>query len=141
MDLIEFQDLPNTDTPINSENLNYNFKKLNKANTYSEEEQVIGDWINNKPIYRKVIEVSQYSNGFKEIAVNIANVETIISLRGMAQKGNEAFAIPSAYNSSYFDPVVAVINGTTLTSLRLNSTSDRTSYYGFLIVEYTKTTD
>ena len=31
MGLIEFKDLPNTDTPINAENLNYNFKELNRA--------------------------------------------------------------------------------------------------------------
>ena len=58
MDKINFQNLPNTTTPVNATNLNLLQTNIeNTLNTYSTTETRIGTWINNKPVYRKVIDV------------------------------------------------------------------------------------
>jgi hypothetical protein len=81
MSLIEFQDYPSTETPLNAENLNHNFNELNNANTYSTEEQVIGTWINGKKIYRKVIELGELGD------TSETNVFTL--------NGNYEYVLPS----------------------------------------------
>lgn len=49
MDKINFQNLPNTTTPVNATNLNQLQDNIeNTLNTYSTTETIIGKWINRK---------------------------------------------------------------------------------------------
>lgn len=78
MALIEFQDLPDTTTPLNASNLNNNFEYLEGLNEYSTSEQVIGTWIDGKPLYRKTF-TSTIANGSTEktIPLGISNADVI----------------------------------------------------------------
>lgn len=66
---------------------------VDEKNTYSTDEAVIGTWIDRKPIYRKVVSVSN-----TEISVNtsiptgITNLEDLISLKGI-YKNNDSGVI------------------------------------------------
>ena len=62
-------------------NLLFNGKGINgDLYNYSTEEQVVGTWINGKPIYEKVINVENFIIGDNEIPLE--NLDTIINYSG-----------------------------------------------------------
>ena len=100
--------------------------KSNTVHYYSEEEKVIGYWINGKPIYQKVIKLSEdlTIEGLGEVyAVTLDNAEVVINAYG-SRKGD-------ANSHLRVTPLGAVINPLFDTSITVR----------FITVEYTKTTD
>lgn len=116
MDIIEFKDLPSTDTPVSASNLNrlqQNIKTdLDKNNEnienlktnvnnlgmsvndlanstiYSTDEIIVGSWMD-KPIYRKVIEFGALPNSsMKGVEPEIENLEQVVKLSGIAYLTN-----------------------------------------------------
>lgn len=142
MALIEFKNLPDTSTPLNAENLNNNFNELNdsieelkESNVYSEEEQVIGIWLNGKPLYRKI-----YSGKAPDLMNTVAYLNNInmIYVRGWLALPTGTQQMVGGYidNVNYSDVVLSAEN-----ELKLYvSSAWRNSSYN-LILEYTKTTD
>ena len=96
-------------------------------------------WIDGKPIYRKVINIGALPNtSSKDVNHNISNLDKIINYYGSAQtSGGSYLCLPYASTSS----------GTTVqlwansTIVRVITGTDRTDYSGYIILEYTKTTD
>ena len=90
-----------TTTTINNSDLipivqNNETKSITKqdlvADKYSTTEQVIGTWIDGKPIYRKVINFGSLPNAeSKSVAHNIANIDFIVNVWGMAKRVNAIF--------------------------------------------------
>ena len=109
------------------------------ADKYSTTEQVIGAWIDNKPIYRKVIECGALPNASnKDVAHNIQNLGITIKCNGMAIRtsDNRALTIPDS------TPSAEIVCGVTNTNVYITTNNDRSSFNNsFLILEYTKTTD
>lgn len=109
------------------------------ADKYSITEQVIGTWIDNKPIYRKVIECGSLPNASnKDITHNIQNLGVTIKCNGMAVRTSDsrALTIPDS------TPGAEIVCGVTNTNVYINTQNDRSSFNNsFLILEYTKTTD
>lgn len=114
----------------------------NKLEIYSTEEQVIGTWVDGKTLYRKVFDFGQLPvTGRKEIKHGISNLNKITKLYGIASwKSVDMPTIPlpsadpdggkySVYLSAN-SSIIAVTTG-----------SDRGAFYGYIIIEYTKTTD
>ena len=127
MQKINFQDLPNTTTPITATNLNtvqtnvenamkniytssttdtYSCDYINDRNTYSTSEINTGKtWIDGKPIYRKVFNytgVFSQVNGSDTTIGSIANFAEIVSLSGILKVGSNWQQIPFinyTYNS------------------------------------------
>ena len=97
-------------------------------------------WIDGKPIYRKVINTGTISSSDKNVNHNISNLETVVSLSGMA------FA---NYNSTYYVlPRISTGNVNQQIALGCDSTkvvlqvgSNANFNDSFVIVEYTKTTE
>lgn len=112
-------------------------KILNEKFDYSLDEKQIGTWINGKPLYRKVILVDSYPNEGNK-AIPIDNVDVMINLKAYATNGTETYYLPSAYNSSNFDSVLYRNDDN---AIRIHTSSDRSAYSGYIIAEYTKTTD
>lgn len=150
MQKINFEDKPSTNTPITADNLNDlqdNVEEaidevqgnLDTSNTYSTDETIIGKWINNKPVYRKVI---IYNNTTSGSAVDI-NVSSL----------NADFLMIN--DKSYIDVGEAVIpvnfyRGDTYTYCYVTSPTNIRLYVAapgwvnhdvYLVLEYTKTTD
>lgn len=109
------------------------------ADKYSTTEQVIGTWIDNKPIYRKVIECGSLPNASnKDVTHNIQNLGVTIKCNGMAVRTSDsrALTIPDS------TPGAEIVCGVTNTNVYINTQNDRSSFNNsFLILEYTKTTD
>lgn len=130
------------------------YEEVENPNVYSTEEKVIGEWINGKPIYRKVFNISPSAfgtgtatdGGSITIAHNINNLDIVLRAdcnweRGSNSKQKRAF--PSVYWSS------GTWNGqiyTNLTTMYFEMGKDlltniRSAVYVYAILEYTKTTD
>lgn len=145
-----WKDLPDTTTPLNASNLNHiedGIKALYEKTIYSTTEQVVGTWIDGKPIYRKVFtgNMTNTTNEWVNLEkCNLNNVENIIDISGTIKNtSSDRRVLPtSAYeNTSYYctfsylgqtDYLQCYVNGWTYTT------------FGFkyiVVIEYTKTTD
>jgi hypothetical protein len=122
-------------------------KKITKQNmygnyAYSINEKVIGKWIDNKPIYRKVIEINALAdNGIVSQNHSITNLNHFTNVYGIAIRSSDNDTLPIPYttsNSTNTGVITMYVNDTAIT---INATSDRSSYKAYVILEYTKTTD
>ena len=114
--------------------IKYNLGNVKSGNNYSTNEQVIGTWIDGKPIYRKVVIIDNPSNGK---TFSIANIDEPINIIW-----KQVYS-PNKLVFSYGD------NGSSCSVIGFNTTSKNFEINisgGFsgkivAIVEYTKTTD
>ena len=124
--------------------ININGEDEYYTNDYSAAEQVIGKWINGKPIYRKVIIYGTMPTGAEDsptVNHNIANIDFITRWYGFCVRNDGL-----QYN---FDHVAAVNMGSNMTiATRINKqwvqiavSTDMSSFTGYFVIEYTKTTD
>lgn len=107
---------------------------LTNATTYSTTETVVGTWMG-KPLYRKVINFGTLPNiNVKYVNHNIENMETVINLYGIFNDSTYQIKIPAGgdYNSNI---------QTTDTQIGIGTPQNLTSFSGYVIIEYTKTTD
>lgn len=113
-----------------------------KKQEYSTEEQVIGTWIDGKPIYRKVISIGSIpskSEGLFEH--NISNMKDVVnsSLNWFDTSDNKWI-----HNFRWDSATINITYNVGLTSIWINGAGvnwgNRTQA-AYAIVEYTKTTD
>lgn len=139
-------------TPISASNmnqmqtiLNNNITtSINEISTYSETEQRIGTWINNKPLYRKCF---KKTGNVTSIQSGISNLDDVINLTVMV-KGADTNGlwrtIPWCFNNSTYVPeytggaYVRASDGSI--GFQAGSGLTTTDKY-IVIIEYTKTTD
>ena len=122
----------------------YSCNYVNSLNDYSTTEQVVGKWIDNKPIYRKVIDTT-YSG---TINTNIQNLDTMVKMDVLAKQTttNDWRNLPWLYasGSTYGDPSWGggfyFIFANSTIKFQLGSSLDDISKL-VIILEYTKTTD
>lgn len=109
--------------------------------TYSEEETVIGTWIDGKPLYRSIIKgtSSTYLNALVGIGTKTIPIDTLVSFYGSLK--TDSMIIP--INASTYDSNDIAIVGYVYNSLPSISISNEICANKPLIaiVEYTKTTD
>lgn len=143
MALIEFKNKPNTTTPINANNLNHNFKELDERTNYSTEEQVVGTWIDGKPIYRKIV---QFTIG----AINTANqhslgltAETIVGWKGYFKNNdNQYWPIDNFYtDSNGTNGIWVFVDAKNGILYEQHNYSYPNGKKAFITIDYTKTTD
>lgn len=128
-----------SDSTVNGASVHAVNDKINNLSTYSTTETVCGTWLN-KPLYRKVLDVGALPDSTtKLINHNIENLNYFTSISGIAIKG-------SGNNL----PIPFIHEGTLSNSIRIYAYetqvviacgSDRTTWNGYVILEYTKTTD
>ena len=138
MNLIEFKDYPSTETPLNAENLNHNFNELNKDNIYSTEETFTGKyWIDSKKIYRKVVQIPAFSNEFVEVSIGSTNIEQLIDCRASLIRPDvtdKIYPISNPYMGEWnLNKIYGILN--------LITNNMYVTFMGYMILEYTKTTD
>lgn len=112
-------------------------QKVDNANTYSTEEQVIGIWIDGKPIYRNIIKATLPTNqeSWTMIASNVvSNIDFLVNLYGIYDTTDTKFIFPKGEGSYHIN---AQIQGTDLYCIRKGWNSVEAMF----IIEYTKTTD
>ena len=138
----EVGDITNLTTTNKSSVVNA-INELKDAEIYSTTEVKTNRvWIDNKPIYRKVIDIGALPNATaKAVNHNISNIDKIIYQYAIACDSN---------GLTYSVPHVGAPNmGSSMTmALRSNKewvqvycSANMSSYSGYYILEYTKTTD
>lgn len=96
-------------------------------------------WIDNKPIYRKVVQTGALSGSVKNVAHGISSLNIVINLYGIAiTSGNAYYTIPRVVNTQTNQQIGLNANGTNIT---LDAGSNASFADSFVIIEYTKTTD
>lgn len=107
---------------------------------YSTSETRIGTWLG-KPLYRKVVNIGSLPNSTsKNVSTGLSNIDTMCKLYGTAYGSGNMLPIPHASASSIASSIDAFLTNNYGT-LTIQTGSDRSSYQGYVIVEYTKTTD
>ena len=97
-------------------------------------------WISGEPIYRKVIDFGTLPNSSeKAVASGITNLDKIISMRGFAKNMTEGTTIVIPNISTAGAQYYVDIFFTTNSDVRIRTASNRTPYYAYVILEYTKT--
>jgi len=122
----------------------YSANYVNGLNTYSTTEHRIGTWINGKPLYRKVIDIGNLPN------TNDKKIDTGLIFNSNNCILRNFYGVASYSNGISFPlPYINPIDITYTVSLNLNSNnqvvvttgSDRSLMTGYVVLEYTKTTD
>ena len=113
--------------------IKYNLGNVKNGNNYSTDEQVVGTWINGKPLYRKVVVIDNPSRG---MTFSIANIDEPINV---IWKQAHPTGVFFSYN----------YDGSSMSIVSFNSISKnfeitlQGAFNGkiVVIVEYTKTTN
>ena len=105
--------------------------------TYSTTEQVVGTWIDGKPIYRKVVTFSR--NDSSQFTISFSGVDKFIKIDGTAY-GNTGLK-HILYHVSDADQFRCYIQDNNDLTILVGSTHPRAPFTGYVIVEYTKTSD
>lgn len=121
--------------------INENVDSIDVLKTYSSAETKVGIWIDNKPIYRKVISLGLLPNNTtKRVASGISNLEYVTQLYGTALAGTYFITLPDSYpNQTQYG--IRLSYDLSTNEIVILSASDRSTYSGYAIIEYTKTTD
>lgn len=113
---------------------------IKENNVYSTEETIIGQWIDGKPIYRKVVSIPLKDNMNDEFPYNIENIDNIwINESASFIKAPFEF-LPVNWIYSTNDYMRSWIN-TNLKMIRVKSPAALGGRTMYLVLEYTKTTD
>lgn len=124
------------------DNIEDSINKLEKSDIYSTKEQVIGKWIDGKPIYRKIIVLTNVNTGYSAHLHNINNFSELIDIRGTYIDATGNFQkIPTVDidNLNLFGISFANINNNSFAIL-LGTQRNNTNTIK-VVLEYTKTTD
>ena len=114
-------------------------------NNYSTEEVLTGKfWIDGKPIYRKVIDIGAFPNaGTKTISTQISDVDIFTKIDGTAYNSimNRSIPIPYSNEQNVNHQVRVIIENHSDCQLSICTNDNYSNFYGYMILEYTKTTD
>lgn len=119
----------------------YSCNYLNNSDSYSTNEiKTNKRWIDGKPIYRKVVDIGNMTSPVNH---NITNLGTIINFDGVVKGGDSSpydayFPVSFANKNGLDYQISAFIQGS---QIKFNKGSGLTIVSGYLIIEYTKTTD
>lgn len=114
--------------------LNAKWAKAGQIENYSTEEQIIGTWVNGKPIYRQIIPVTTSATNIQ--IATIKNMDDLVNLGGAFRNGND-----NQLPINYYYTTGIYLRTWIYNSTLYNQAGDYVGYTGYVIVEYTKTTD
>jgi hypothetical protein len=104
---------------------------------YSTEEQYGGKWIDGSNWYYKTVVLGALPNATaKNVPHGISNLNKVIKISGTMQSGTTAYPLPMVDNSNMAAQVTVLVLGD---NVRIACGSDRSSYNGYVILRYTKT--
>lgn len=125
-------------------NLNYE-KRISKLedNAYSTEEQVVGTWVDGKPIYKKMIEFhfepeSEGTNSYS-LDVSHLNIDSFVDLETIVKKGSNMNFSNNFYMADTNFTFIFYRDNSLQFRIGVDAFKETSS--GYVILEYTKTTD
>lgn len=115
------------------------------GNIYSTEEQIVGCWIDGRPIYQKTIDCGALPNKTtKTIAHNISNIAKIIKIEGFGYNpsaASEFYSLPWVQGGTNATKAQDVSIWASNANITINAGSDYTTESAYVTLQYTKTTD
>ena len=123
----------------NQEWVNANQSGGGNYHQYSTTEQVIGEWIDGKPIYEITIDCGTLPNATSSPITTPSNIKYITRYEGFCYSNTDV---------TYQRPIPLAAGGAndirvdlTAGTLRIVTTADWRTYKGYVTIQYTKTTD
>ena len=111
------------------------WEKVDNEPVYSDTETVCGTWIDGKPIYRKVFNItSPQQSNTDYVDVSSLNIDKVVNLTGFYKNSSGFFPIPLYDSASSY--AVFFVSSSNYIRGRIWSAD-----YAYIILEYTKTTD
>lgn len=105
--------------------------------TYSTTEQLTHDtWIDGKPIYRRVFTINTTTAGSNIVVGTISNLDTVVRYSGSPVNSSNNGSRPPTYYYSSSNYVMTWVTGEGNVYVRSSS-----GLSGYVVIEYTKTTD
>lgn len=129
-------------TQSNSQTNTYSCDYINDSDSYSTNEvKTNKTWINNKPIYRKVLQVGSISGTNVKNIFCPNDIDYMITMTGMLiDNGGEEY--PLQYNNIYNQSVdIGAFYYKSTNRIDLRTYDNYNIVDGYIIIEYTKTTD
>lgn len=110
---------------------------------YSTTEQVVGTWIDGKPVYELTIidNALSLNNGNATLATTVANVENVCSSECYVGSPNTAGWRQGYLNSNYYSGLQCSVNPANELVMSIYAKEALNSIKAKVIVRYTKTTD
>ena len=119
--------------------------KFSKGDLYSTDEKMIGQWIDGKPIYQKVVQTTIPSvGGDSTVSITSLSAENIILVRGIESNFDTAPAFNqymSGGESGGFGSRIQVFTTTSTLYVRNIGYTNSVGHAIYVILQYTKTTD
>ncbi len=109
-------------------------------NNYSTTEQIIGTWINGKPLYRVVLQLNgNYPAGTSYIETGLSDCDQLVRAYGMFQRGASGVfnLIPNNYTN--WETYIYDFDGISGFKLRFDENQSAAGIHNVIIIlEYTK---
>lgn len=125
-------------------NVSTNASNIENLQTYSTNEVNTGKiWIDGKPIYRKVFSIGALPNATEKIYTTDLDwtTHTVIKIDGCAISQSSGVMLPINFSNPLSAPQMIGCRTTGTNTITVYSGIDRTSFIGYVILEYTKTTN
>ena len=113
------------------------------SDCYSTEEKEIGCWHNGKPVYQKCVDFGALPNATtKTVAHGIENLEDVVDARLFATDASHTNFLPLNFTATSSQNLPYQVSGyITSTNIRIDTGSNRSGFSGYVVIQYTKTTD
>ena len=118
-----------------------NSRKILKNMIYSSEEQLVGYWVDSKPIYQRTINCGDFASAglYKFVKHNIEYIDNVIYIYTIVNSiDGWALSIPYPSFTELQDAISMYV---TKTDIKIISQADRTGCNIYVTIQYTKTTD
>ena len=127
-----------TSRPTNTSVL-YCIKAKSQGNGYSLDEQIVGTWIDGKPIYQKTIDCGYLpAKASKTVSIGVSGIDNVVSYEAICRDStNNIFIIlPFAHVDNNYSILMRVQSNNIFL---YTETPDYSTYYTIATVQYTKT--
>lgn len=125
--------------------LNTKVDNLEKGEIYSLNEKVVGEWIDGRPIYRKVINFGNLPNNTTKAVnpgITIGSSECqVVNIYGFATYASNSTVMPLPFASTSGSFAEVSLNIDVNGYISIGTGTDRTGASAYVILEYIKATD
>jgi hypothetical protein len=106
---------------------------------YSESETIIGKWLNGSPLYKRTYVVPSLGDvGTLTVPFDIDDLHEVVNMYGSATNGATFFTLPSYRGAPGLGIIIYADRNNGFT---IEKESNRTDYWAYLTIEYTKRID
>lgn len=113
--------------------------EVNAKGVYSTTEQVVGTWIDGKPLYRKIYETGELTSS--EAIVDTISGINVKKLSAMLVNSNGAVQVYGAYREDNAAATSRVLYDGTYVKVQQGTVWQNSGYHALVEIQYTKTAD